>query len=279
VTTLWSNRDFRRLWIGETVSLIASEVRELALPLTAILVLHADAADLGLLAAARFAPFLLFTLPIGALADRRRRRPMLILANVGRAMAIGSIPVLAAIGMLTMPALFVAAFAVGALTVLFDVTYISYVPVVVDRDQLIEANSRLQASASASAIGGPGIGGLLIQFLTAPVALVIDALSYVVSALNLALIRDPEQPPAPDPATRGMITEVRDGFGMLFRHRSLRALAGVAGTYNLFSQWIVVLFVLFAVEELGLSSGLIGAILASGAVGALIGAALAGIAA
>jgi MFS family permease len=276
VTSLWRNRDFVRLWIGESISLVGSEVSELALPLTAILVLGADAADLGLLGAARFAPFLLFTLPIGALADRRRRRPMLIVANIGRAFAIGSIPLLAAFDALTMPALFAAAFVVGSLTVLFDVTYLSYVPTVAGRDQLIEANTRLQASASAAAIGGPGLGGLLVQVLSAPVALVLDALSYVISAVNLLFIRSPEQEPVRERAARGLVAEVRDGFGMLLGHRSLRALAGVAGAYNLFSQWIAVLFVLFAVEELGLSAGLIGAVLASGAVGALIGAVLAG---
>jgi MFS family permease len=268
-----------RLWIGETVSLIGSEISELALPLTAILVLRADAADLGLLAAARFAPFLLFTLPIGALADRRRRRPMLIAANVGRAVTIASIPVLLAFGALAMPTLYIAAFVVGSLTVLFDVTYVSYVPTVVGREQLIQANSRLQASASAAAIGGPGLGGLLIQIVTAPAALVLDVLSYAVSALNLLFIRSREEEPARDPAARSVVAEVREGFRRLLGHGSLRALAGVAGAYNLFSQWISVLFVLFAVEELGLSAGLIGAVLASGAAGALIGAALAGSAA
>ena len=274
-TSLWRNRDFLQLWIGETISLFGSEVSELALPLAAILVLGAEAGDLGLLGAARFAPFLLLTLPVGVLADRRRRRPMLVAANLGRAVAIGSVPALALLDALSMPALLLIAATVGSLTVLFDVTYTSYVPTVVGRDQLIAGNSRLQVSASAAAIGGPGLGGLLVQALTAPVALVVDAISYLVSAVNLLLIRTVELEPGAGHRA-SMIREVRDGFALLLGHRSLRALAGVAGTYNLFSQWVTVLFLLFAVEELRMSPGVIGLVISSGAVGALIGAVLAG---
>ena len=201
---------------------------------------------------------------------------MLVVANLGRAVAIGSVPILAGLGVLSMSALLAIAFVVGALTVLFDVTYVSYLPTVVGRDQLITGNSRLQASASAAAIGGPGLGGLLVQTLTAPVALSVDAVSYLISAVNLALIRRAEPEPARDVAHQSLFSEVRDGFAMLLGHRSLRALAGVAGTYNLFSQWIAVLFLLFAVEELGLSAGLIGLVLSAGAGGALLGAVLAG---
>jgi MFS family permease len=276
MSTLSKNRDFNRLWVGETISLFGSEISELALPLAAIIVLGADAGELGLLGAARFAPFLVLTLPVGLLADRRRRRPMLVAANLGRAVAIGSVPVLAWMGALSMPALFLIALAVGALTVLFDVTYVSYVPTVVGREHLIEGNTKLQASASAAAIGGPGLGGILVQVLSAPVALVVDAISYLVSAVNLLLIRVPEPPPKRDRRARGLVHEIRAGFAALLGHRSLRALAGVAGAYNLFSQWIATLFVLFAVDELGLSASLIGMVIASGAVGALVGALLAG---
>ena len=275
-STLWRNRDFLQLWAGETISLFGSEVTELALPLTAILVLGADAGELGLLGAARFVPFLLFTLPVGVLADRRRRRPLLIVANLGRAAAIGSVPLLAVLGALTMPGLIVIAFVAGALTVLFDVTYVSYIPTVVGREHLVDANSRLQASASAAAIGGPGLGGLLVQWLSAPIALVVDAGSYLVSAVNLLLIHARERAPDPPVGTHGITGQIREGFGLLLGHRSLRALAGVAGAYNLFGQWIAVLFVLFAVEELGLSPGLIGLVISSGAVGALFGAIFAG---
>lgn len=274
-TSLWRNRDFLQLWAGETISLFGSEITELALPLTAILVLGADASELGLLGAARFAPFLLFTLPVGVLADRRRRRPMLVAANLGRAVAIGTVPALVMLDVLTMPALLVIAFVVGSLTVLFDVTYTSYVPTVVGRDQLIAGNSRLQVSASAAAIAGPGLGGLLVQALTAPIALLVDAVSYLVSAVNLLLIGAAEPQPGGG-EHQSVVREVREGFVLLLGHGSLRALAGVAGAYNLFSQWISVLFLLFAVEVLGMSPSLIGLVISSGAVGALIGAMLAG---
>ena len=274
-TSLWRNRDFLQLWAGEMISLFGSEVSELALPLAAILVLGADAGDLGLLGAARFAPFVLFTLPVGVLADRRRRRPMLVAANLGRAVAIGSVPALAMLDALSMSALLLIAFTVGSLTVVFDVTYMSYVPTVVGREHLIAGNSRLQVSASAAAIGGPGLGGLLVQALTAPIALLVDAVSYLISALNLLLIRTAEASPHGG-ERQSVVHELSEGFAMLLGHRSLRALAGVAGTYNLFSQWVTVLFLLFAVAELRMSPGTIGLIISSGALGALIGAVLAG---
>lgn len=271
---LWRHRDFIRLWAGETVSLFGSEITELALPLAAVLTLGADAGQLGLLGAARFAPYLVFTLPAGVIADRVRRRPILVWANVGRALAIGLVPVLAALGLLTFPLLLAVAFAVGVLTVFFEVTYVSYLPSVVDREHLVEGNSRLQASASVAAIGGPGLGGLLVEVLTAPMALAVDAASYLVSALTLASIRARETVPAAS-ANASALEQVAEGFRLLRQHPALRALAGVAGTYNLFSQWISVLFVLFAIQELGMSPTTLGLVLSAGAAGALAGAVLA----
>lgn len=271
---LWRHRDFLRLWTGETVSLFGSEVTELALPLAAVLTLGADAGQLGLLGAVRFAPYLVFTLPAGVIADRVRRRPILVCANLGRALAIGLVPVLAVLGILTFPLLLVVAFAVGVLTVFFDVTYVSYLPSVVCREHLVEGNSRLQASASAAAIGGPGLGGLLVELLTPPIALAVDAVSYLLSALTLASIRARETEPTAD-ANASALEQVAEGFRLLSQHPALRGLAGVAGTYNLFSQWISVLFVLFAIQELGLSPTTLGVVLSAGAAGALVGAVMA----
>ena len=276
---LWRHRDFRKLWAGETVSLFGSEVTELALPLVAVLVLDADAGQMGLLAAARFAPFLLVTLPAGAWVDRRRRRPVLVASNLGRALLVGLVPLLAGLGLLGMGHLYGIAFAVGVLTVLFDVAYQSYLPSLVDRDQLVEGNSKLQASASAARVGGPGLGGLLVQLIGAPRTLLVDAASYLVSAASLLAIRGRE----PAPATNaggvsgvGFRQEVAEGLRVTYRNPVLRAMAGLAATYNFFSQVIEALLVLYATRELGLSAGLIGLIVASGSVGALVGAALTG---
>ena len=276
---LWGHRDFRRLWAGETVSLFGSEVTELALPLVAVLVLDAEAAQMGLLAAARFAPFLLVTLPAGAWVDRRRRRPVLIGSNLGRALLVGLVPLLAGLGLLRMGHLYAVAFAVGAFTVVFDVAYQSYLPSLVEREQLVEGNSKLQASASVARVGGPGLGGLLVQLVGAPRALLLDAGSYVVSAASLLAIRNREPAPVADrdgqPRAR-LRQEIGEGLAVTYRNPVLRSMAGLAATYNLFSQVIEALLVLYATRELGLSAGVIGLVISAGSIGALAGAALTG---
>jgi predicted MFS family arabinose efflux permease len=157
------------------------------------------------------------------------------------------------------------------MTVVFEVSYYSFVPCVVPRDQLVIANSRLQASNSIAQVGGPSLGGILVQLLTAPYALLADAISFVVSALSLISIRTREAKPEPEPAAGGTLSRIREGLAITYRNAYLRALAGVAGFYNLFEQWILTLFVLYAVRQLGLSAGSIGVVLSSGAVGALLG--------
>jgi MFS family permease len=269
--SLWRNANFLKLWTGESISLAGSQVTELALPLTAVLSLGAGASEIGLLGAARFAPFLLVTMPAGIVADRHRRRPILIWANLGRALLIGLIPVLALLGWLRIEHLYAIAFATGVLTVFFDVTYWSYMPTLVERDQLIEGNSRMMATSSIATIGGPGLGGALVQVLTAPVALLVDAASFLVSAISLGLIRHREPLPDPSSAGTGILAELREGFAVVAQNPILRALAATGGTYNLFNAWIEVLFVLLAVRALGLSPALIGLVLSAGAAGALMG--------
>jgi MFS family permease len=268
--SLWRNRDFLKLWTGESVSLVGSQVTELALPLTAVIALGAGPAEMGILGAARFLPYLFLTLPAGLLADRVRRRPILIWANLGRALLIGLVPGLAAFDALRMEQLYLIGAAVGSLTVIFDVTYWSYLPSVVEREQLIEGNSRLMATSAIASIGGPGLGGLLVQLLTAPVALLVDAASFVVSSVSLALIRRAEPAP-PRPAGRSVGRDLRDGLATVAGNPILRSLAATAGLYNLFNAWIDALFVLFAVDRLGLTPGTIGLVLAAGAAGALAG--------
>jgi MFS family permease len=233
---------------------------------------------MGLLAAARFAPFLLVTLPAGVWADSRRRRPVLVAANLGRGLLIALVPLLAGLEVLRIQHLYAVAFAVGVLTVLFDVAYQSYLPSLVDRDQLVEGNSRLQPSASAARVGGPGLGGLLVQLAGAPRALLLDAASFAVSTATLVAIRHREPPPA-QPAGEppgGLRRRVAEGLGVTYRNPVLRSMAGLAATYNLFAQVLEALLVLFATRELGLGAGLIGLVVSTGSVGALAGSALAG---
>ena len=277
---LWHHRDFLRLWAGETVSLFGSQVTELAMPLVAVYTLSANARQLGLLNAARFAPFLLVTLLAGVLVDRHRRRPILIGSNLGRALLIGLIPLLAAAHWLRMPSLYVLAFAVGVLTVFFDVAYLAYLPSLVDRRVLLEGNTKLQASASAAQVGGPGLGGLLVQLFGAPGALLADAVSYLVSVATLGGIRTGEpQPPAVTADARvwqRLRHDIGEGLRVTFTNPLLRPMAGLAATYNLFEQAIITVFVLYAIRRLGLSAGLLGLVLSAGAAGALLGSVTAG---
>ena len=269
-SSLWRNRDFLKLWTGESVSLLGSQVTELALPLTAVIALRAGPAEMGILGAARFLPYLVLTLPAGLIADRFRRRPILIWANLGRALLIGLVPGLALIDALRIEQLYAIGAAVGSLTVIFDVTYWSYLPSVVEREQLTEGNSRLMATSAVASVGGPGLGGLLVQLLTAPIALLVDAASFAFSSVSLAVIRRAEVAP-PRVAGRSIGQDLRDGLATVAGNRILRSLAGTAGLYNLFNAWIDALFVLFAVGRLGLTPGTIGLVISAGAAGALAG--------
>jgi len=269
---LWLHRDFLKFWAGETISMFGTQVTALALPLTAVLMLQATPGQMGILGAAQFAPFLLITLLAGVWIDRRRRRPILIGASLGRAILVGLIPLFALLSVLRMEHLYGIAFLVGILTVFFDVGYLSYVPTLVSRDQLIEANSKLQVSASAAEIGGPGFAGVLVELVTAPFALVADALSYLASAIGLILIHRPEPAPPPITASRSLWREIGEGLQVTFGNKYLRPIAGEAATYNMFNQVMLTVFVLYATRDLGLTPGILGFIFTTGSIGSLIGA-------
>lgn len=269
---LWRNRDFVRFWAGETVSLVGSQITALALPFMAVLVLDASPAQMGLLGALGFLPFLLVTLPAGAWIDRHDRRPVLIVANLGRGALLATIPIAALLGALRMEFLYLIAFAVGVLTVAFEVAYLAYVPTLVARERLTTANGRLLASASAAEMGGPGLAGLLISLIGAPLALAVDAVSYVVSAISLIGISRKERLPPPDKlGRRDFIAEIREGLRITFGSPLLRAVAAEAATYNGLYQVIEVLVLLYFTRELGLDPATIGLLFAVGAVGALLG--------
>jgi MFS family permease len=262
--------DFLKLWAGETVSLVGSEVTILALPLTALLTLHASATEIGVLNAAKFAPWVLLALPAGVWVDRARRRRVMVATNLAAAAVIGSVPLLAAFGALSVPYLVGVALVAGALAVVGDVAFWTYVPTLVEPERLLDANSKLLASTSAASIGGPGLGGLLVQLLSAAGALVLDAASFVAAALSLAWIRKPEPVPERRPA-RSLRTEVAEGLAFVLRNPYLRAFAGEAAVFNLFVNMLMTAFLVYAVRELELSAGAIGAVIACGAAGILVG--------
>ncbi|WP_256728925.1 MFS transporter [Microbacterium oleivorans] len=244
---------------------------ELAVPLLAVVSLGASAGQAGMLGAARWVPFLLLALPLGVLVDRMRRRPILIAADLARAALTVVIVLLASLGRLTLPALLFFVLLLGAFTVAFEVSYQSYLPTVAGRDQLERANGRLQATAAAAEIGGPGLGGVLIQTLTAAWALLAHAVTYVVSAVALIGIGARER--RPTPTGHGALAELREGLRFVRRDRYLVALVGFAAIYNLFAHAITVLFTVHAVRELGLEAGHLGLVFGLGAVGAVAAAA------
>jgi MFS family permease len=267
--------NFRRFWLGETISLFGDQVTLIALPLAGVLVLDADAAEMGYLGAVLLMPHLLFSLPAGVWLERvASRRYVMIVCDVGRALLIASIPLTHAFDSLTFAQLYLVAFATGTLTVLFDVSYTTLYVAIVARESYIEANSLISGSRSFSYIAGPSVGGGLVQALSAPLTLLVDAVSFVASALFLSRLRAPE-PPLERRETR-VRDEMREGLSFIFRHPILRpSLLGVA-TLNLFNFAFWALFLLYATEELGIRPGTLGLVLGAGAVGGLIGAMIAG---
>ncbi len=273
---LWRSADFLKFWAGETISLLGSQVTTLALPLTAVIVFKASAIQVGLLYAAGLAPFLLITLLVGVWVDHHQRRPILLVSNAGRAILLGLVPLLAFMGWLRIEYLYVIAFLVGCLTVFFYLAYQAFLPTLVGREHLVEGNSRLSASQSLAEIGGPGLAGLLVQLVGAPLAIVVDALSFCVSALSLLLIHTPESVPEAALKLRDLPREIAEGFRLTFGNRYLLAFAGEAASYNLCWQVILTIFVLYAVRDLHFNAGLIGILFAVGSVGALLGSLLTG---
>ncbi|MBX9425252.1 MULTISPECIES: MFS transporter [Streptomyces] len=268
VPALLRERSFRRYWTGQTVSLAGDQISLMAIPLAAVLVLGADAAAMGWLKAVELLPALLLNLPLGAWADRQSsRRRAMIVADLGRAALVLTLPVAYALDALTLTQLYVVAFGLGALTVLFEVCNATLFVALVPSDRYVQANALVNGSRSTAWLAGPGIGGLLVQFLTAPFALLADALTYLVSAGYLARIKPVE--PAPAPVAKGHFTE---GMRWVLRDRSMRALFAASGTVQFFNYMFHTLFVLYVTTELGIGAGLLGLILGAGAVGGLLGA-------
>jgi MFS family permease len=272
--TLWRHGDFMRLWTGQTISLIGSQVTLLALPLTAILLFDATAFQVGALNTLLFLPFLLFGLPAGVWVDRARRKPVMVAADVGRFVVLGSVPVAYWLGILHLGQIFAVGFVTGVLTVFFDVAYGAYLPSLIPRGRLIEGNAKLEISRSGAQIAGPGLAGLLVQWLSAPAAIMADAVSYLASVGFLLGVRTPEPRIDRPEAHPPMWHEVRGGLGYVLGHPLLRPLAISTGTLNLASGFVDAVILLFAVRDLELTAGQIGLILALGNVGFLVGAIL-----
>ncbi|MDA8236422.1 MAG: MFS transporter [Chloroflexi bacterium] len=276
--------DFLRLWTGETISQLGTQVSALAIPFVAIEILQASTFEVALLNVVDFLPFLLIGLPAGVWVDRLRRRPVMIVGDLGRALALATIPLAFLAGALTLVQLYAVGLIVGMLTVFFDVAYQSYLPSLVARDQLQEGNAKLEISRAAAQVIGPGLAGVLIGVLRAPLAVAVDSVSFLGSALFLFLIRRPEPAPAaPNAATGdgatgeprpGMRREMAEGLRYVVGHADLRSIAACTATANLFGNVTGAVLLVYAVRELGMSAESIGLALSIGATGALLGALL-----
>lgn len=272
--SLWRNRAFLRLWFAQVVSNAGTAITGLALPLTAVLALGAGPAQMSLLRIANFLPEILFALFAGVWVDRARRQPILVGADLGRAVLLASIPLAALLGVVTFPHLWGVAFAVSTLTVFSSLASISILPALVPKAQLVEANSKLAVTDSVLTIAAPSAAGGLIQLVSAPRAILVDAVSYVLSALSLRGVGGAEAPPR---RARGNTwREIGEGLHELVRTPALRVLtlSVSVGTFGAAMQSTVQL--LFVVRELGLTPALIGLVAACGGGGSLLGAAWAG---
>ncbi|TDD95384.1 MFS transporter [Actinomadura rubrisoli] len=263
--------DFRRLFLADTVSQVGSQVSLLALPLVAVSTLDASGAEVGFLSACGTLAFLVVGLPAGAWVDRTRRRSVLIVADIGRALVLGSIPVAWKLGVLTMAQLYLVALLAGILTVFFDVAYQSYLPHLVGREHLTEGNAKLEGVRAVSQIGGPTLAGLLIQVFTAPITIAVDSVSFLGSALFLRRIRKRERIQRRETKAH-LGSEVREGLGFVLGHRLLRDLALSIASYNLLAAARATLLILLLAQVLRLPAGVIGVFFSIASVGSLIGA-------
>ena len=271
---LWQNSAFVRMWSAATISIFGSLITRMALPFVAILVLGAGAFEVALVRSIDLLAALLFGLIVGAWVDRLRRRPVMVWADLGRALLLLTIPIAAVGGWLTLAQLLLVSFVVAILTTFFDAADNAYLPTIVQRDELVRANGALAASGSAAEFTAFGISGFLIQLLSAPLAIFLDAISFVVSAVLLGSIRRPEPPPPPKADREPVLREIREGLAIIAGDPIIRAFTlasmAMATLWGVFGA----IWILFAVDELELSAAAIGVIAGFGGLSSLVGAML-----
>ncbi len=280
---LWQHPDFMKLWVGQTVSEFGSRITRGGIPLIAVITLSASPADMGILAAVASLPVLVFGLFAGVWVDRLRRRPIMIAMDVTRLLLLLLIPAAALTGHLNMALLIGMTMVLGVLGLVFETAYRAYLPSLVEREHVVEGNSKLATTDSLAEIGGPAIAGFLIQVISAPLAILVDALTFAVSATSFALIRQPERKPErkPEPSAqavaqgRSVRREIAEGISVILHDPVLRTLAIALALRSFFGNFYAALYDIYAVRELGMSAGLLGVSIAGGGIGALIGALLA----
>ncbi|MCW5850762.1 MAG: MFS transporter [Anaerolineae bacterium] len=273
---LWNNSDFVKLWSAQVVSQLGSRITREGLPLAAVLVLQATPVQMGILTAIGALPILLIGLLAGVWVDRLPRKPIMIAADLGRAALLVTVPVAAVLGWLGIEQLYLIAALTAALTVFFNVADQSFLPSVVRRQDLVDANSKLASSSSVAEMGGPAVAGLLVQWLTAPIAILFDALSFVISAVCIGWMRTPDPKPAPTGAAPNIKREVLEGLRIVWGQPMLRSLALAASISTFFGNFFGALYGLYVVRDLGLSPATLGVLISLGGVGAFGGSLVAG---
>ena len=271
LTGLWLNRDFRKLWGSLTIVHFGGQITFLALPLTAAVALNASPFEVGVLTALEALPYPIFGLFAGVMVDRLRKLPVIIAADVGRGLALGLIPVCAWLGVLNMAILYVAGFFVGLLTVLGWPAYQVFMTERVGREKLVEANAKIGVADSAAQLVGPGLAGALIQWLTAPFAILFDAICFFVSAWMLRGI-PPAATDEPKQVSRSVREEIREGLSVIWHDRTLRALVWSIAMWQVFRHAFIAIVVLYAARELGFSAGHVGVLFMVAGLGSLAAA-------
>jgi MFS family permease len=269
--SLWDHRDFLKLWVGQTVSRLGSVVTRTALPLVALLVLGAGPRELAALVVSQSLGVLLVGLVAGAWVDRLRRRPILIGTDLIRAALLFSVPIAQGLGVLRLDQLYVVAFLESCLATLFSSAYPAYVPSLIGVDRVVEGNSKLAMSSSIAEVGGPGLAGALVQIVSAPFAILVDAWSYLVSALSLTMIRAPEPPRPPRDTVSRIVHEIVEGLSTVGRHPVVAPLALRSIIGHVSGAFYGVLYSLYLLETLHLDPFLLGIVISAGGVGSLVG--------
>lgn len=270
-TGLWLSRDFRKLWGSLTIVHFGGQITFLALPLTAALVLNASPFEVGVLIALEALPYPLFGLFAGVLVDRMRKLPIMIASDVGRGLALLAIPICAWLGVLNMAILYIAGFLVGLLTVIGWPAYQVFMTERVGRENLVEANAKIGVADSAAQLMGPGIAGALIQWFTAPIAILLDAFSFFLSAWMLRGI-PPSETDVPKAVRGSVAADIREGLSVIWQNRTLRALVWAISLWQVFRHAFLAIVVLYAARELGFSAGRVGILFMVAGLGSLAAA-------
>ena len=270
---LWKNPDFTKVWLSRTISNLGNGITGIALPVIAVQVLAATPAQMSILSVLNGMAVLLFGLLAGVWIDRLRRRPILIATDLGRALVVGSIPVAALLGILRIEQLYIVAALSAILAVFFNAADVAFFPGLVQPQELVEGNSKLGMSDALAEVGGPAVAGVLIQAISAPLSMIIDALSFLGSAFSLARIRKPE--PLPAKQRRGVWHESLEGLQFVLKDPLLRALAGSAAIFNFFGTFVGTFYAFYVIRELRVTPIILGLLIAAGGLSALVGAWLA----